>query len=237
MTCRELQACFEESVPAAFDSWISRVEIAEHILNCASCGGFVEAQRELAKSLAFVREAVPRFPQPVDSAVLAHFRKRRASTSSAVTSPSLRSYLHMPVIWGAALAMVVATSVVFFSSRKIVSTTIQPRAEVPVTTQTTERTVASAVPAARRKEPRPVLIPTAKKNGTVSPAFASGALPAGFHSLMYCDELSCAGTMEMIRVQLPPSAFASETAAANEAVFADVLVGPDGIARGIRIVE
>ncbi len=45
--------------------------------------------------------------------------------------------------------------------------------------------------------------------------------------------------MEVIRVQLPSSVtgLAAASTSANGAVFADVLVGPDGIARGIRIVE
>jgi hypothetical protein len=45
--------------------------------------------------------------------------------------------------------------------------------------------------------------------------------------------------MQVIRVQLPPSAAAFEAAAnsANGAIYADVLVGPDGVARGIRVVQ
>lgn len=39
----------------------------------------------------------------------------------------------------------------------------------------------------------------------------------------------------MIRVQLPM--YAASFPSANGMVFADVLVGPDGIARGFRIVE
>lgn len=56
---------------------------------------------------------------------------------------------------------------------------------------------------------------------------------------MYCDELSCGGVMELIRVQLPSSGIepGSASAPAKAPVIADVLVGPDGIARGIRIVQ
>jgi len=56
---------------------------------------------------------------------------------------------------------------------------------------------------------------------------------------MYCDQLSCAEAMEIIRVQLPTSmaGLTPGSTATGDAVFADVLVGPDGIARGIRIVE
>jgi hypothetical protein len=56
---------------------------------------------------------------------------------------------------------------------------------------------------------------------------------------MYCDQLSCAEAMEVIRVQLPTSiaGLTPGSTPTDGMVFADVLVGPDGIARGIRIVE
>jgi hypothetical protein len=56
---------------------------------------------------------------------------------------------------------------------------------------------------------------------------------------MYCDALSCGGTLQLIRVQLSSSAAAFEPAAASPegAIYADVLVGSDGIARGIRVVR
>jgi hypothetical protein len=65
-------------------------------------------------------------------------------------------------------------------------------------------------------------------------------MPEGFRSLMYCDALSCSGDMDMIRVQLPASAMARQVPGfiqTSGSVTADVLVGPDGIARGIRLEE
>lgn len=63
-------------------------------------------------------------------------------------------------------------------------------------------------------------------------------MPDGFRSLMYCDELSCGGAMDVLRIQLPPSAIGLMTAEpSGNVVSADVLVGADGIARGIRIVR
>lgn len=64
-------------------------------------------------------------------------------------------------------------------------------------------------------------------------------LPTGFQSLMYCDQLSCAGAMDVIRVQLasPVLGVSSVSPKASNFVSADVLVGSDGIARGIRVVE
>jgi hypothetical protein len=56
---------------------------------------------------------------------------------------------------------------------------------------------------------------------------------------MYCDEISCGGTMEIIRMRLPAwgADDAPPSTETNGTVLADVLVGADGIARGIRIVQ
>jgi 2-polyprenyl-6-methoxyphenol hydroxylase-like FAD-dependent oxidoreductase len=67
----------------------------------------------------------------------------------------------------------------------------------------------------------------------------SNPVPEGFRSLMYCDELSCGGAMDVVRIQLQPSDVGLIAAAQQNSnvVSADVLVGADGIARGIRIVR
>lgn len=56
---------------------------------------------------------------------------------------------------------------------------------------------------------------------------------------MYCDELSCGGAMDVVRVELQPSDVGLMATAQQDrnAIAADVLVGADGIARGIRIVR
>jgi hypothetical protein len=65
------------------------------------------------------------------------------------------------------------------------------------------------------------------------------SFPTRFQSLMYCDQISCPGAMEVIRVQLPSPVMGLTPTSARMggAVSADILVGPDGIARGIRVVE
>jgi hypothetical protein len=64
-------------------------------------------------------------------------------------------------------------------------------------------------------------------------------VPDEFRSLIYCDELICDGGMELVHLQLP---FAggrpiSASNSGDRLVSADVLVGPDGFARGIRIEQ
>jgi len=57
---------------------------------------------------------------------------------------------------------------------------------------------------------------------------------------MYCDTLSCPEAMDVIRVQLPSTAMPRQVSGfiqSSKSVTADVLIGPDGIARGIRLEE
>jgi hypothetical protein len=54
---------------------------------------------------------------------------------------------------------------------------------------------------------------------------------------MYCDALSCPEAMDLIRVQVPTAAMPGQVSGfidPSGSVTADVLVGADGIARGIR---
>jgi len=73
----------------------------------------------------------------------------------------------------------------------------------------------------------------------ISIAEPDGSFPTSFKSLMYCDPFSCPGAMDVIHVQLPAPILGLMPASvrASGVVSADVLVGPDGIARGIRVVE
>jgi hypothetical protein len=107
----------------------------------------------------------------------------------------------------------------------IVSTS--PSAHTPSTTAIKTEPVHSAE---NRALQRPAMQPGIMREHPVA---------ADFRSLIYCDELSCGGLLAVIRVQLPASDVA-HTPASNspsDTVLADVLVGSDGIARGIRIVQ
>jgi hypothetical protein len=81
--------------------------------------------------------------------------------------------------------------------------------------------------------------PSKQTQAAVSSASMNNPVPEGFRSLMYCDELSCGGAMDVLRIELQPSDAGLIAAApqSGSVVSADVLVGADGIARGIRIVR
>ena len=67
---------------------------------------------------------------------------------------------------------------------------------------------------------------------------ASSTWP-GYSNLMYCDPVVCSGPMQVIHIRVPvnqvkPSVGQSE---GNRYVNADVVVGPDGVARAIRVAN
>jgi hypothetical protein len=65
---------------------------------------------------------------------------------------------------------------------------------------------------------------------------ASSTWP-GYSNLMYCDPVVCSGPMQVIHIRVPVKQVmpALGTSSSNGFVDAEVVVGPDGVARAIRI--
>lgn len=244
MTCEELHLYFENQ--SRGEAVLPDPGMADHISGCEVCSRFVQEQSELRKGLRLIRDSVTAVPESLDAAVLASYRRRSAGRSGP--SPVLTL---SPVVlrWSAvAAAVLVGVVLLWFHAHRTVTTAAAPtvgqptaelpRIEVPANTRAAGHGTNSGkggVQASTRKHPsRPMERPAA------APVRASNSIPNGFRSLMYCDELSCTGDMDVIRVQLPSAVVArpvSGFAPTSGAVNAVVLVGPDGIARGIRIED
>ena len=233
MTCQELRLYFED--PLRQDDEL-RSEL-EHLAHCTDCARFVEAQRELGNSLRLVREAAPKLPATLDAAVLAGYRRHSGERPRPVVANPRRQWFAL-LRWGAVAAAVILAAVLFYrSERRPEHTAAAPEIAAPVTAAPATATTAPPEHHSAPKQLRPASTPR-HPAPSGSAQVAASALPPGFRSLMYCDELSCSDAMEVIRVQLPSSAMTLAPAArAGGPVFADVLVGSDGIARGIRVVE
>lgn len=233
MTCQELRLYLEDPLRSAGEF---RVE-TEHLVHCAECARFVETQRQLGVDLRRFREALPLFPEKLDANVLANYRRDVINSATVQSKPPSRHRIAVLCLTGVAAALVLVA--VAFSS-------FRPRGANPVAKpQPPELT---AMPQSVALNPTARLSSSAKVRSSHPamgqrpprrPATTSTLLSPSFRSLMYCDELSCSGAMDVIRVRLPSLGIGSEPAskAAGGTVIADVLVGPDGIARGIRIVE
>lgn len=234
MTCQEFRLYFADPF---YPDGERRFE-AEHLVHCADCVRFVEVQNELGAGLRLIRESVPELAASLDDAVLADYRKQIAE-HPVPAHAILRRRRFAVLCWSAAALVMLASGILFFHGRKAVTAITQP--DLPQSVLAPSPAVTVAVPT-RVSNPRRL---HAASHRALRPPSAppvnmpEDPLPAGFRSLMYCDELSCGGGLEVIRVQLSSSLTALPSApnSTNGAVFADVLVGPDGIARGIRIVE
>jgi hypothetical protein len=71
---------------------------------------------------------------------------------------------------------------------------------------------------------------------------AGGSTWPGYSNLMYCDPVVCSGPMQVIHIQVPAeqvdaAAAQNQGKARKSFVNADVVVGPDGVARAIRVAN
>jgi hypothetical protein len=238
MTCEEIRTQMENGGKTR-EFW-SDARFAAHLRSCAGCSQFVEQRQSLRKSLELVRESVGPVPRSLDGAVLAGYRRFMAEQQTTLRAQVRKA--NLPLRWGAVAALVViASAIAFYSARKPGRTVAAPSSAPPSSTAAAVMPQKAAAPPEIRPA-RHKLSPVPKHPVPDVPAAtrAVASIPDDFQGLMYCDRLSCDGAMDLIRVQLPSSLLARPASAFRQTsgpVNADVLIGPDGIARGIRIEE
>jgi len=229
MTCQELRQNFEG--PLRMDAG-GGVE-AEHLANCAECARFVELRCELVAGLRLVRESAPELPAALEDAVLTKYRSQLAGPRPASSFTPWRRRLAATF---AAAALTVVAALAFHPKPR--TDTSVARVQTAQVVSVPQRPTAINIPKIARS--RPISSHPARRERVVQPLPAGNSpASADFRGLMYCDPLSCGGAMQLIRVQLPSFAvaLAPSEATSNGVVYADVLVGSDGIARGIRVVQ
>jgi hypothetical protein len=250
MTCQELRLHFED--PLRLDAAFA--EEADHLALCEECARFVELQGQLGAGLRLARETGPRFPASLDAAILAGYRQRKTDRAPR-SNPELRRRVFAVLHWSAAAAVAAVVALLVFQhlhhipfSQAQRARAVAPDSAVAATVPISVGISPSSSTSGSSAENRAIHIPRSHQArdsnlGRTAPSAPSVATlessrPATFRSLMYCDEISCGEGLDIIRVQLPPSvtAFAPGSGSSGP-VFADVLVGADGIARGIRIVQ
>ncbi len=235
MSCHELRLYFED--PLSMDAEFHGE--AEHLARCTECTAFVEERHELGAGLRLVRESAPEPSAALEAAVLANYRRWIASNRPLMRSRTRRFTV---VCWTAAVAALLTLATVLLHPARRLQTSnlkielVQPP---PMAQQSTSEKGAKGLSWTNAAS-SPKTRPRSSRQPRRAPQLATTKSPSfeDFRSLMYCDALSCSGAMQLIRVQLPSSA-AYEPAAGSPdgAIYADVLVGADGIARGIRVVQ
>lgn len=236
MTCHELRLYFAD--PLRMDAEFPGE--AEHLAHCTECARFVEARRKLGSGLRLIRESVPEPSAALEAAVLVNYRRRITGDPTLGRS---RTHRFTVVAWTTAAAAVLALAgaLLLHPARRLETSNSKiESAQPPIAETGTFEKGANRVPWTNVAAwPKTRLRSRRQLRRAPQAAIMKSPAPEDFRSLMYCDAISCGGAMQLIRVQLPSSAAAFELAAAPPygAIYADVLVGSDGIARGIRIVQ
>ena len=240
MNCRELESSLEYSAGNGEFPRLS-AEAEQHLSTCVSCRGFVDTRKELFAGLRVLREKSPKVPASLDAAVLAVYRERMAVPTLVRTGSRWRIAALWPVA-AVAVALVIATTLFVSRPHKAIDSHVQPLQvkQAAPTSQSHAQEIAhkpmkekNVAVAARQRPHVPVYEPfSAPASAMIQPNSQE------FRSLMYCDELSCDGGMDVVRIELPtllPEL--PGTSRRPRTISADVLVGADGFARGIRIVH
>jgi hypothetical protein len=198
----------------------------------------------VAQQLEIMRASAPPAPASLDAAVLADYRRSTAERIAIATTPRWRARLDAAIPWAAALAF--AALVAYGAIEFLVPHETFRSVERQPSFSGQRQSVQEAANQAPPKDLRPKATTPKVRHAASSRerkrdliAQRENLLPQSFKSLVYCDQISCPGAMDVIRVQLPAPVLGLTqlSARTGNTVSADVLVGSDGIARGIRIVQ
>lgn len=235
MTCRQLRSYLDH---LGGDVRELSPEAGRHVSNCAPCRELANTWNEAQASLRLLRESAPKVANSVDSAVLARYREHMT-----VPQPSTHSrWSYLLAHWR--LAALTTAALVIFAGVLLVRKTSNP-ANAPAQPQHATEIAKNSMPDTNATSARPRKTTSRKSNAAIATHQVAIAPPIRhddsqeFRSLMYCDELSCEGGMDVVRLELPsfPSGFLPGSTTPARRVSAEVLVGADGFARGIRIVQ
>lgn len=238
MNCRELESNFEHSAASELPRLSDEAE--RHLSTCVSCRGFVDTRKELFAGLRALREGALKVPVSLDAAVLTRYRQQMAVPRLVRTGSRWRIAALLPV--AAAVTLAIAATLYVSRPHQAIDSHVQPLPVKQVTpaSQSQNEKIADMprkekhAPIATTKRPH---IPAEQRSSAPKPTVLQ-ASSQEFRSLMYCDELSCDGGMDVVRVELP--ALLPELQGASRrprTISAEVLVGADGFARGIRIAH
>jgi hypothetical protein len=249
MNCSDFQNISHELARGKVEGR-EKIEALAHASDCVGCAEYLEAERRLALKLGFLSQALHghEAPERLESALLTAFRERSEASVPQHSGP--RFWAHQKFwAWGAtaaALAAMIALAMGIQSRRSS-----QPRTSAAAITSSTTAQESSATSKAvatpdDTSEARPA-ISSLRRNRTATPRIRAVrtegttiADNSGFVPLVYCDQLNCSTPGEIVRVEIPASSLPMMGLVNDNRtgpVRADVVVGEDGIARAIRLVD
>lgn len=246
MNCRDIRSHFaDHAVLNEFRNGTS--ELAEHLAACSECRRLIRMQKEVRQRLDLLKKAASSVPASLDEVVLTGFRKviaeQRLSREAVAirlirTSPVLRATLAVAalVVIGAIGFGVYGTPTNSGRKMPVNSPTQIHRSTEQANREPVAKSATIGQQATSTRKQKKISREFAAAKTTIPVGSHAAPLPGDFRSLIYCDELICDGGMEIVHVQL--AAVGRPVRASvpgGRLISADVLVGADGVARGIRI--
>ena len=241
MNCNELHAHWESDLKGRRNTAFDAIGLADHAAVCPECNSFVEERQELARMLQALRHSAPAVPASVDRAVAQGYRRHISGQQRSSVLLTRRISPHASSAWAVAISfaiIAVFAAVLFFLSRHEIT---GHRVETPpMVVPQSEANVKSEIAEVEKPIRKITRSPAAavKHRRRAATTQEDSPVPTRFQSLMYCDQLSCPDALDIIRMQLPsPVLGVTASGGSSGLVSAEILVGQDGIARGIRFVE
>jgi hypothetical protein len=237
-----------------------RDEGVSHAAVCAGCAMKLVSSRALSSNLLLAAGAESEVAPPrVKQDLVAAFAKQHKvdGPSAAVVNPIVNIATHRRFVWWTAAAAAMAAAIVvavMLSLWKETSLPVRP-SQVATATPAVEPTQSPAVssspvdsPPAQGtvdaiRKPRLVAPQThRKKTSPATPETLAQSTAREFMPLTYLADATAMDTGTVIRVQLSRSALVSLGLPTNiensrDSVEAEVVVGDDGVARAIRLVQ
>ena len=232
-----------------------KIEAFAHAGECSRCAEYLQQERTLSLKLGFLSQVMhgQEAPARLEPALLAAFREHAAQAGEHGSVPlhaGPRFWAHRKFwTWGAsaaALAAVLALAIGLRSGQRVpaqasnaplapsVAAHEESTAAVPAIVKQDVIEHQSTIQAVKRNR---TAVPRGRSAGDEDPTITAAS---GFVPLIYCDELNCGTPGDVVRVELPASSLPMMGLASNTRtgpVRADVVVGEDGIARAIRLVD
>ena len=254
MKCHEFIYAAEAFTPSQLS--LMRTEdqaISAHARECASCGRWLESQTLVGSAMQSLRASTAELEAGpnVERALLLAFRDADFPSQQAAepghAAPAawkLSRIFEFGAYAAVAAALIMA---VFLGSRLLHDRRVQqhpsqaqnkvaPQAfgATAVNTATTEITPEAAVTKEAKSRVFGVRVQTSPRE--LGKAETTASETDNYVALMLCDPLICSGDEHVVRMELP-AATASTDGSAGRPVLADVVIGEDGLVRGMRIVR
>jgi hypothetical protein len=196
--------------------------LADHARTCAICDRLVQQESELRRQLAglALRNRTLEPSPSVKSNLLAEFESLRLASK-----PRRERILSYAIAMAAVICVAVAWVILH-----------RPPAQPPAVAHAPAEAPAALAP---KRTPAPSQTATRlahhKDPAHRRPSVAAPAPHNDFYPVVMCDSVTCAGPALTVRVQLPRSPLAAR--GSDTPVMADLLVGEDGLVRGVRLLQ